>query len=289
MKKIVLSLIVLLAAALLFTSCGGNEPNNPAPAPAPVSYDGTWICRELVIMPGTYQGVNFTDGTTGFFSKVVISGNTYKMYTVDVATYLPALEAWVDSHSASVKPEPTWSSTVYDEGTIAINGSSVSITSTMHANYTNSGTIAADNHSFSMPDVHPLTNAPVTVTYVKQEPVTIASLAGTWTNFECDSHNPAKKVATAKLIFNSDGTCALKVQVENAYTIDAAAYTAWDESWTSASAPFEPTFDTFNGTYTFSDGTITFTSTECTDLNGTATIGCGSFYLIWDYDHFEKQ
>lgn len=285
MKKNVLALLILLAAALLFTGCGGNEPNNPAP----VSYDGTWICREIVIPIGTYQGVNFSSGTTGFFSKVVISGNNYTMYTVDVATYLPALSSWINNSSAGAKPEPTWSSTVYDEGTIAINGSSVSITSTMHANYTNSGTIAADNRSFSMPDTHPLTTSPITVTYVKQEPVTMASLVGTWTNYECNPYNPACKIAVAKLILNSNGTCTLMCPVTDSENVDGAALAAWLSSWTSASAPFEPTYDTFNGTYTLNNGTITFASTECNDLSGTATLGCGNFYLIWGSDHFEKQ
>lgn len=76
MKKFILLLCVILGAALVFTSCGGNDSSNPTSG----VLDGTWIASETMDQSGQTFPV----------MKVVISGSNCSLSELDFAASMEA-------------------------------------------------------------------------------------------------------------------------------------------------------------------------------------------------------
>lgn len=182
MKKTILTLCVLLAFALIFTGCGGNDAGgNPAgnggtptngtgsggnggtpdggnPAGGSDSLDGDWVGGMKL---AEYVSLDDFDNQALYNAflaspiasrtipivKLTISGNSY--------TALPAIDGYTNAAylaimTDSTEPEPEWDTRPEnsDSGTVTVSGNTITITSSIQGGGT--GTLASDKQSFTL-------------------------------------------------------------------------------------------------------------------------------------------
>lgn len=134
MKKTILALLVLLAAALVFTGC----PKEPE-VPATPNLDGTWLYSESDDFEGALE-----EPVAFPLVKVEIAGNTVKSYEID-DDYLTALGMWYAFGLETPKPEEEWSEP--DTGTLTVSGKTITFS---FDDDSQTATLADDNKSFSV-------------------------------------------------------------------------------------------------------------------------------------------
>lgn len=156
MKKTILTLCVLLAFALIFTGCGGNDAGGN-PAGGSGSLDGDWVASMKMA-----ENVSLDDfeGDQALYDafltsplaseqmalmKFTISGNAYSAY--------PPSAGYAGNVMNAIKnnlpfPEPSWNTTSVDSGTITVSGDTITFTSSVKGGGT--GTLASDRKSFTL-------------------------------------------------------------------------------------------------------------------------------------------
>lgn len=76
-KQLLTTIVVLLATAFVFTSCGGNESTNPATTTASSPLDGVWFSFDTYAATESQPEITFID------TKIVINGTSGSFYEVD--------------------------------------------------------------------------------------------------------------------------------------------------------------------------------------------------------------
>lgn len=162
-KRILFALIVLFAAALVFTGC------EPAAGGSAGGAGEVWLCSLNVPAhtadPSDPDDFDFPAYTMDSM-KIVITGNTYKMYTVSYQYYV-AVYLWAMDQSQP-KPAAVFDDEPDDEGTITFSGNTVTIV-TSEGNMT--GTVSGNTMTFENPDydpAHPDPESPQYLVFTKQ-------------------------------------------------------------------------------------------------------------------------
>lgn len=78
--------------------------------------------------------------------KLVVSGNTYKIYMAD----FDALTDWMMGGFATPNPPTTWDSEVMDEGTYTLSGNTVTTINKDDETLTNTLTLSSDKKQMTM-------------------------------------------------------------------------------------------------------------------------------------------
>lgn len=135
MKKTIIALVVLLAAALLFTGC----PKEPE---VPESLDGTWYgWIESSVHP---QLAGYVSAPMAA-ERLEISGNSAKLNMAS-DEYALAFTEWVAGNKTGPEPVPSWDEEHTGTGTITENNGTITL---IKEGTTFTGTLSSDRKSFS--------------------------------------------------------------------------------------------------------------------------------------------
>ena len=181
MKKALFVLCALLAFALIFTGCGGNDAGgNPAgnggtptngtgsggnggtpdggnPAGGSDSLDGDWVYgikMKDYVTEDDFSGnqelyeaflASSYASETMVVMKFTISGNAYSAYQTAGGYEVSIMDAIQNNLQF---PEPAWNTTSVDSGTVTVSGDTITFTSSIQGGGT--GPLASDRKSFSI-------------------------------------------------------------------------------------------------------------------------------------------
>lgn len=263
-KNIVITLIVLIAASLLFTGCDEMEVSKSGP-----DLTGTYIYSVQYEADGTVPAYS------RYYYKLEINGDYYKLYSSAIAEYQQAITRWeIDCESTHTDPDDQWTCPL----PLWIDKEQGYVYNTRKSHYLKSDYSSGTEFSFSQNReeiyIHDKT-------FVKQDPATLKAWAtpidGVWIygdEYAAEGDYPAYVAPRMQLVIDSKHFDLFTKRAADGKTVDetiADRIAEWkDENESSLSLldlHWWNNMATACGPFTQSGSVVTLTSTHYDQSN----------------------